>query len=109
MYIKVYDLENKLIPIEFSTVINAAGPWASHVAKLAGIGVSDEDDDDLPGNTFSVALPVEPRKRYIYMIHAENGPILNVPLTIDSTGVFFRRHNLTNHYLCGLNQDEVYS
>ena len=33
-------------------VINAAGPWAGKVAKMAGIG----NDDGYP-----VALPVEPR------------------------------------------------
>ena len=40
------------------------------------------------------------------MFYSENGPILNVPLVIDHTGVFFRRHQLSNHYICGLNQSE---
>lgn len=40
------------------------------------------------------------------MFYAENGPILNVPLTIDHSGVFFRRQGLSNYYFCGLNQRE---
>ena len=51
----------------------------------------------------SVSLPVEARKRYIYLFHAPNGPILNVPLTIDPSGVFFKRFSLANYYLAGLN------
>ena len=85
-------------------MINAAGPWASQVARLAGIGTGSLDLSDI--SPMSVSLPVEPRKRYIFMFYAENGPILNVPLTIDYTGVFFRRVGLSNYYLCGLNQSE---
>lgn len=86
---KVDTFDGKLVPIKFQKVINAAGPWAADVAKLANI-----------------ALPVEPRKRYIYMFYAKDGPILNVPLTIDHTGVFIRRQGLSNYYFCGLNQKE---
>jgi FAD-dependent oxidoreductase domain-containing protein 1 len=75
---------------------------------LAGIGVEQEDDEnELPEESFKTVLPVERRKRYIYLVQSENGPILNTPLTIDHTGVFFRRYGLGNHYICGLNQDEV--
>ncbi len=31
---------------------------------------------------------------------------MNVPLTIDHSGVFFKRHGLSNYYICGLNQNE---
>jgi FAD-dependent oxidoreductase domain-containing protein 1 len=87
------------VPIKFSTVVNAAGPWAAQVARLAGIGQEYSDFNEM-----SIGLPVEPRKRYIYMFYAENGPILNVPLTIDHSGVFFRRQGLSNYYFCGKNQ-----
>lgn len=91
--------DNKLVPIKFKTVVNAAGPWAAELSKLAGIG--SENDSSSP---LSVGLPVEPRKRYIYMFYAEEGPILKVPLTIDHSGVFIRRQGLSNFYFCGLNQ-----
>ena len=73
---------------------------------MAGIGTANLDEADKPTALF-VSLPVEPRKRYIYVFYAENGPILKVPLTIDHTGVFFRRLGLSNYYCCGLNQDEA--
>jgi len=71
------------------------------VARLAGVGTGE-----IGSSSMSVSLPVEPRKRYIYTFYAEEGPILNVPLTIDPSGVFIRRHGLSNYYLCGLNQKE---
>ena len=40
------------------------------------------------------------------MFYAEKGPILTLPLVIDHTGVFFKRHQLSNYYICGLNQPE---
>ncbi|CAF2596633.1 unnamed protein product [Rotaria sp. Silwood2] len=44
--------DNRIYPMDAAFVINAAGPWAGEVAKMAGIGVSGE---------YPVALPVEPR------------------------------------------------
>ena len=92
--------DDKLVPIKFQTCVNAAGPWASQVAKLAGIGSDDASA------TLSVSLPVEARKRYIYMFYADRGPILKVPLTIDHSGVWWRRQGLSNYYFCGRNQAE---
>ncbi len=79
--------------------MNAAGPWASNIAKMMGIGNVKSSEN---GN-----LPIEPRKRYVFMFHAQNGPILNLPMCIDHSGVWFRRQGLSNYYLCGRNQDEV--
>jgi hypothetical protein len=61
------------LPIDFRYVVNAAGPWASNVARLAGIGGDINNDDK--SLVYSVSLPVEARKRFIYMFYAENGPI----------------------------------
>ncbi|CAF4276127.1 unnamed protein product, partial [Rotaria sordida] len=44
--------DNRIYPMDTTFVINAAGPWAGEVAKMAGIGVSYQ---------YPVALPVEPR------------------------------------------------
>ena len=87
--------------------MNAAGPWASNVARMIGIGAEKLDSFESFISPLSVSLPVEARKRYIFKFYAEDGPILNVPLTIDHTGVFFRRDGLSNYYICGLNQDEA--
>jgi len=73
--------DGKHHPVKFQTVVNAAGPYAADLARLMGIGSSDDFTSPL-----SVGLPVEPRKRYVFQFHAENGPLLNVPFTVDHTG-----------------------
>lgn len=54
-------------------VVNAAGPRAAKVAAMAGI-----------------ALPVEPRKRYTWVVRAAEPLDRDLPLTVDPTGVHFR-------------------
>jgi glycine/D-amino acid oxidase-like deaminating enzyme len=55
-----------------ATVVNAAGPRAAGVAAMAGLD-----------------LPVEPRKRYTFVIDAAEPPG-EVPLTLDPSGVHVR-------------------
>jgi FAD-dependent oxidoreductase domain-containing protein 1 len=70
-------------------LINAAGPWAGDVARLAG-----------------VRLPVEPRKRYVYVIDCRHAPpqLRGAPLTVDPTGAWFRPEG--RYFLCGLSPPE---
>jgi glycine/D-amino acid oxidase-like deaminating enzyme len=65
-------------------VIDAAGCWAGEVAALAGL-----------------RLPVEPRKRYVYVIDARAVPdaLRTAPLTVDPSGVWFRPEG--RFFLCG--------
>ncbi|UPH72613.1 FAD-binding oxidoreductase [Abyssibius alkaniclasticus] len=56
-------------------VVNAAGPRAALVAKMAGLSV-----------------PVEPRKRFTWVFKAENPLDQPLPLTIDPSGVHFREN-----------------
>ncbi len=56
-------------------VVNAAGPRAALVAKMAGLSV-----------------PVEPRKRVTWVFKAENPLDQPLPLTIDPSGVHFREN-----------------
>jgi len=53
-------------------VVNAAGPRAATVAAMIG-----------------AELPVHPRKRYVYHFDCRQ-PVEGAPLTIDTTGVYFR-------------------
>jgi sarcosine oxidase len=61
--------------IACGALINAAGAWAGELATLAGL-----------------RLPVEPRKRYVYVIDSREAPegLHRGPLTVDPSGVWFR-------------------
>lgn len=59
--------------VSCGTVVNAAGPRAVEVARMAGLG-----------------LPVEPRKRYTFIFDAAEPLDRPLPLTIDTTGVHVR-------------------
>jgi sarcosine oxidase len=67
-----------------SRLVNAAGAWAGRLAALAG-----------------VPLPVEPRKRYIYVLDCRAPPeaLRRAPLTVDPSGVWFRPEGRL--FLCG--------
>jgi glycine/D-amino acid oxidase-like deaminating enzyme len=54
-------------------VVDAAGPWAAEVAAMAG-----------------VALPVEARRRSVFVFDVERDAPTNCPLVIDTSGAWFR-------------------
>ena len=56
-------------------VVNATGTRAAQTAKMAGI-----------------ALPIEPRKRYTWIFKAEKPLDVDLPLTIDPSGVHVREN-----------------
>lgn len=90
--------EGTIYQSQFALVINCAGPWAGDVAKLAGIGTGEK--------ILSVPLPVEPRKRYVYVFHCPKGPGIESPLLIDPSGFYFRREGIGNHFICGMSPTE---
>ncbi|XP_072283449.1 FAD-dependent oxidoreductase domain-containing protein 1 [Pyxicephalus adspersus] len=87
-------------PVECGVVVNAAGAWSAKVAELAGVGVGNPDTPQ------GIKLPVEPRKRYVYMFNSPNGPGMNCPMLIDSSGAYFRREGFGGNYIGGLSPPE---
>ena len=71
-------------------LVNAAGAWAGELAALAGI-----------------RLPVEPRKRYVYVIDCRDAPgaLRHAPLTVDPSGVWFRPEG--QFFICGRSPKEA--
>lgn len=72
--------------VRCSTLVNAAGPRAVEVARMAG-----------------ATLPVEPRKRYTFVFDAAEPLDRALPLTIDPTGVHMRSDG--DAYMCGCTPD----
>lgn len=75
--------------IACGALVNAAGPEAGAFAALAGID-----------------LPVEPRKRYVFVIDCRDAPdeLHAGPLTVDPTGIYFRPEG--RQFICGLSPEE---
>ncbi|XP_076875401.1 FAD-dependent oxidoreductase domain-containing protein 1 [Brachyhypopomus gauderio] len=89
-------LENQ--PVECCIVVNAAGAGSGRIADMVGMG---------PGSEHTMAgLPVEPRKRYVYVVHSPDGPGLETPFLIDYSGVYFRREGLGGNYITGKSPEE---
>lgn len=79
--------------ITFAMLVVAAGAWSGKIGDMLGIGKGD--------GIMAQPLPVEPRKRYVYCVHAPEGPGLDCPLVIDPSGTYFRREGLGGLYLTG--------
>ncbi len=69
------------------TVVNAAGPWARDVARMAGL-----------------ALPVEARRRSVFVFDARR-QLAACPLVIDTSGIWFRPEG--EYFICGASPPEA--
>ncbi|KAG7484488.1 hypothetical protein MATL_G00049910 [Megalops atlanticus] len=87
-------------PVECAIVVNAAGANSGKVAEMAGIGFGPKD------TMAGIPVPVEPRKRYIYVLHCPDGPGLDTPFLIDYSGVYLRREGLGGNYIAGMSPEQ---
>ncbi|VDM44965.1 unnamed protein product [Toxocara canis] len=80
-------------PIRTHFVVNAAGPWAGKIAEMAGIGKGK--------GLLAVKLPVEPRKRMVFMVYAPDVPPIDMPALVDPSGVYCLQEEAGNTFICG--------
>ncbi|XP_061905019.1 FAD-dependent oxidoreductase domain-containing protein 1-like [Entelurus aequoreus] len=86
--------------VECALVVNAAGAFSAKLAELVGMGFGPKD------TIAAIPLPVEPRKRFVYVVHCPDGPGLDTPFLIDHSGVYFRREGLGGNYIAGMSPEE---
>uniref|UniRef100_A0A146LL39 FAD-dependent oxidoreductase domain-containing protein 1 n=1 Tax=Lygus hesperus TaxID=30085 RepID=A0A146LL39_LYGHE len=80
--------------IKFSQLIVAAGCNTGEVGKLIGMGSG--------AGPLGAPIPIEPRKRYVFVMHCPDAPGLAMPFIIDPTGAYVRREGVGGQYLCGI-------
>eukprot|EP00536_Pseudo-nitzschia_multiseries_P006774 jgi/Psemu1/255657/estExt_Genewise1Plus.C_1480029 len=118
--VRIQDNATKeLYSVQVKNVVNAAGAAANDVLNILGDDCNSNNNDALP--SLLHPLPVRSRKRSIYFFHCEGssnrsqnkdvdseGDIIvpdMTPLTIDSTGAYFRSEGNekgTGKFLCGI-------
>lgn len=88
-------------PVETAIVVNAAGANSGKIATMLGIGLGPKE------SISGIPFPVEPRKRFVYVVHCPDGPGLDTPFLIDYSGVYCRREGLGGNYLTGMSPEET--
>lgn len=88
-------------PVECAVVVNAAGANSGKIAEMLGIGLGPKQ------SVSAIPIPVEPRKRFVYVVHCPDGPGLETPFLIDYSGVYFRREGLGGNYITGMSPEEM--
>ncbi|KAF7251426.1 hypothetical protein EG68_08746 [Paragonimus skrjabini miyazakii] len=97
--------------ITFNMVVNAAGPWAADLARLAEIGTTEQ---------LAMPLPVEPRLRHVYVVRPKRTvlspqsrrppeptvepeplqlPGLDTPFIVDPKRLFVERRGLSGEFI----------
>nr|XP_054755475.1 FAD-dependent oxidoreductase domain-containing protein 1-like [Lytechinus pictus] len=85
----------EVIDVQCAFAVVCAGSWSGEVTTTLGIGQGTAEE------LMDVPLPVEPRKRYVYVAHCPDGPGLDCPMIVNVDGVYTRREGLGGNYLMG--------
>lgn len=96
VYIKLAD-EDKPVFIQADRVVNCAGSEARKFAEMCGIGAEETRDHAW----LKHSLPVERKKRYVYVVHCPDAPMLDMPMVCDPSGFYVRREGFGGKYLVG--------
>ncbi|XP_067625045.1 FAD-dependent oxidoreductase domain-containing protein 1 [Eurosta solidaginis] len=98
--VRVRAKTKEICTVDFDICVLTAGAHSGEIARKANIGNG-------PG-ALSTALPIEPRKRYVYVFttQGENAPGPNTPQTHDLDGTYFRRDGKGSNYIAGRGPDE---
>ncbi|XP_072211017.1 FAD-dependent oxidoreductase domain-containing protein 1 [Excalfactoria chinensis] len=88
----------ELQPVSCAIVVAAAGAWIGKLLDSATAG--------LQGSLALSPIPIEPRKRYVYVWHCPGGPGLETPFLIDTSGAYFRREGIAGNYLGSMSPAE---
>ncbi|CAG2114262.1 unnamed protein product, partial [Medioppia subpectinata] len=82
--------------LAFGTGIVCCGAFSGAVAKSLGYG-------SYRSGVRSVALPIEPRKRYVFVFQCNDGPDpTRCPLVFDTSSIYFRPEGKGGNYLSSL-------
>ena len=76
--------------ISCGQLVNAAGPRAAMLSKMAGLDV-----------------PIEPRKRFTWVVSAANSLDRPLPLTVDPSGIHFRQDGPETYMIGAAPHDDV--
>lgn len=101
-------------PIHFYQCINAAGPWAGDIARMAGIGSGNGILGENNVRLFKyfwyylsiitflgIPMPIRAFRRQYFVVHAPEVPALEMPALKDPSGVFCRPYEPGYSFICG--------
>ncbi|XP_054166015.1 FAD-dependent oxidoreductase domain-containing protein 1-like [Oppia nitens] len=85
--------------LSFGSAIVCCGAFSAQIAKYLGFGSHNS-------GIRAVQLPIEPRKRFVYVINCKTGPKPDSPLLFDTSMTYFRPEGNGGNYICGRSPHE---
>jgi len=98
-YVIIREPDGTVKQIEFALGIVCCGANSGFIAKKLDYGEKEK-------GVRSHILPVEPRKRYVYVFNCPDGPGIDFPLLVDTSSVYCRREGLGGNFICGRSPNE---
>ncbi|CAB0003982.1 unnamed protein product [Nesidiocoris tenuis] len=80
--------------INFAKLVVAAGCNTGEIGAMLNLGQGQQ-------GILGAPIPIEPRKRFVYVVHCPDAPGLAMPFIIDPSGAYVRREGFGGNYVCG--------